>query len=278
MTLPNFLVIGAPRAGTSLLHHRILATHPEIYVPVERKDIRYFDRYYERGVEWYESYFPSGEAARRFRAIGEVTPDYLATVEAPGRIHALLPECRLIAILRHPIDQAWSSYQYRRRGHNEHRDFDTFLDDPAALRAGLYHQHLQRYLALFPRDALLILLYEELVQDPGRELARLARFLDVSMIWSDPATLLKERVNASEIPRFRRSFALARRAGAALARRDLNWPVRLAKRLSVHRWFGRAEGGPSMSPAERERLADFYRDDVRQLRILLRRDLDVWRL
>jgi hypothetical protein len=90
MTLPNFLVIGTRRAGTSLFHHRILGTHPEIYVPVERKDIHYFDLYYERGVEWYQSYFPSGAAAQ-FRAIGEVTPDYLACPEAPRRIHDCCP-------------------------------------------------------------------------------------------------------------------------------------------------------------------------------------------
>jgi hypothetical protein len=278
MTLPNFLVIGTRRAGTSLLHHRILGTHPEIYVPVERKDVHYFDLYYERGVEWYRSYFPSGEAAGQFRAIGEVTPDYLASAEAPGRIHELLPECRLIVILRNPVEQAWSEYRYGRRGRNERRDFATFIEDTAALSGGLYHRYLQRYLALFQREALLVLIYEELVQDPGRELGRLTSFLNVPMIWSDPAVLFQERVNASEIPRFRRGFALARRAGGLLARHDLNWPVRLAKRLGVRRWFGRSASEPSMLTAEREHLANFYRGDVRRLEVLLHRDLDLWQL
>jgi Sulfotransferase domain len=278
MSLPNFLVIGARRAGTSLLHHKILKAHPEIYVPVQRKETHYFDLYYDRGLEWYQAYFPAGEAAGRFRAIGEVTPDYLASEQAPGRIHQLLPECRLIAILRNPVEQAWSAYRHSRRARNEHRDFKTFLEDPAALRDGLYQRHLERYLALFRREALLVLLYEELVQNPGRELGRVTAFLDVPMIWSDPAVLLRERVNPGEIPRFRRSFALARRAGGLLARHDLNWPVRLAKRLGVRSWFGRTAAEPSMSAAERTHLADFYRADVRQLAILLQRDLDVWQL
>jgi hypothetical protein len=278
MSLPNFLVIGARRAGTSLVHHKILATHPQVYVPVQRKETHYFDLYYERGVEWYQSYFPPDDAAGRFRAIGEVTPDYLASEEAPGRIHQLLPECRLIAILRNPVEQAWSDYRHRRRGHNEGRDFATFVQDSAALHGGLYHRHLERYLARFRRDALLVLIYEELVRDPGRELGRLTAFLDVPMIWSDPAALLRERVNPGDIPRFRRGFALARRAGGMLARRDLNWPVRLAKRLGVRSWFGRAASEPSMAVAERRRLADFYRDDVRRLSLLLQRDLDIWQL
>jgi hypothetical protein len=278
MSLPNFLIIGARRAGTSLVHHKVLAAHPQVYVPVQRKETHYFDLYYERGVEWYQSYFPPDDAAGRFRAIGEVTPDYLASEEAPGRIHQLLPECRLIAILRNPVEQAWSDYRHRTRSRNERRDFATVVQDPAALHGGLYHHHLQRYLARFRRDALLVLIYEELVRDPGRELGRLTAFLDVPMIWSDPAVLLRERVNPGDTPRFRRGFALARRAGGMLARRDLNWPVRMAKRLGVRSWFGRAASEPSMAVAERRRLADFYQDDVRRLGLLLQRDLDIWQL
>jgi hypothetical protein len=276
MTLPNFLVIGAQRAGTSLLH-RILLAHPDVYVPGQRKEVHYFDRYFERGVEWYQSYFPASDAAGRYLAIGEITPDYLATDEAPARIHALLPACRLIVMLRNPVDRVYSWYQHARRSRNERRDFATFLEEePGALRAGLYHRHLQSYLALFPRESLLVLLYEELLRDPGRELGRLTAFLGADMVWSDPAALLSERVYASEMPRFRQGFALARRAGGFLARHDLNWPVRAAKRIGVRRWFGRSSAAAALSAAERERLAAFYEDDVRELSALLRRELDVW--
>jgi Sulfotransferase domain len=276
MSLPNFLVIGAQRAGTSLLH-QILLAHPEVYVPVERKEVHYFDRYFERGVEWYRSYFPDGDAAGRYRAIGEITPDYLATEEAPARIHALLPECRLVAILRNPVDRVYSWYQHARRSRNERRALARFLEEePAALRAGLYHRHLQSYLALFPRDALLVVVYEELLDDPGREFGRLTSFLGVDMIWSDPAALLHERVYASEMFRFRGAFALARRAGALLAHHDLNWPVRAAKRFGVRRWFGSGPAVAALSAADRRRIAAFYEDDIRELGGLLQRDFRVW--
>jgi hypothetical protein len=276
MSLPNFLVIGAQRAGTSLLH-QILLAHPEVYVPVERKEVHYFDRYFERGVEWYRSYFPDGDAAGRYRAIGEITPDYLATEEAPARIHALLPECRLVAILRNPVDRVYSWYQHARRSRNERRELARFLkEEEAALRAGLYHRHLQSYLALFARDALLVVVYEELLHDPGRELGRLTRFLGVDMIWPDPAALLRERVYASEMPRFQGAFALARRAGALLARHDLNWPVRAVKRLGVRRWFGSGAPVAALSAADRRRIAAYYEDDIRDLGALLERDFSVW--
>jgi hypothetical protein len=274
--LPTFLVIGAQRAGTSLLH-QILLAHPEVYVPRERKEVHYFDRYFERGVAWYEGYFPAADAARSYRAIGEITPDYLATEEAPARIHALLPACRLIAILRNPVDRAYSWYQHARRSRNERRDFEIFVqEDPTALAWGLYHRHLQGYLARFSKDALLVLVYEELVRDPGRELGRLAGFLDVGMIWRDPGALLRERVYASKAPRFRRAFALARRAGGLLARHDLNWPVRAAKRIGARNWFGSGAPGRSLSATDRARLAAYYQDDIRRLGDLLRRDFRIW--
>lgn len=276
MSLPDFLVIGAQRAGTSLLH-QILLAQPDVYVPVQRKEVHYFDRYFERGPEWYQSYFPAADAVDRYRAIGEITPDYLATAEVPARVHALLPACRLIAILRNPVDRAHSWYQYARRTRDERRDFETFLrEEPAALDWGRYHRHLQRYLALFPREALLVLVYEELVRDSATELGRLARFLGIGTIQADPG-LLGQRINPSELPRFRRGFALARRAGSLLARHDLNWPVRAAKRLGVRRWFGRTALAVGLSSADRERLAAFYADDVRELGGLLQRDFDIWR-
>ncbi|MDX1541842.1 MAG: sulfotransferase, partial [Geminicoccaceae bacterium] len=71
MSRPNFLVIGAQRAGTTLLH-TILDAHPEVYVPRARKEIHYFDRYHDRGPDWYASYFNDARTVR-FRAIGEVT-------------------------------------------------------------------------------------------------------------------------------------------------------------------------------------------------------------
>jgi hypothetical protein len=276
VSLPNFLVIGAQRAGTSLLY-QILLAHPEVYVPVQRKEVHYFDRYFERGVDWYESYFPAADAARRYRAIGEITPDYLATEQAPARIHELLPACLLIAILRNPVDRAYSWYRHARRSRNERRDFNTFLkEEPATLGFGLYHRHLQRYLSLFSREALLVLVYEELVRDPGRELGRLTGFLTVGMVWSDPAALLRERIYAGETPRFRRGFALARRAGAVLARHDLNWPVRAAKRIGARGWFGAGAPEPPLSPAERARLAAYYQEDIQGLSDLLHRDFRIW--
>src|SRR3990170_4320009 len=85
MTLPNFLGIGAPRAGTTWLN-TLLGNHPDVFVPTVRDEMRFFDLYYERGLGWYERYFCPSEEAHRYRAIGEVTPQYLECEECPERI------------------------------------------------------------------------------------------------------------------------------------------------------------------------------------------------
>ena len=276
LTLPNFLVIGAQRAGTSLLH-QILAGHPEIYVPTQRKEIHFFDQYFERGLDWYQSYFPAPAEAGRYRAIGEVTPDYLASPEVPAEIRRVLPEVRLVAILRNPVDRAYSWYQYARRSRNEQRDFRRFLEeDPTALEAGFYHRNLSRYLACFPRTQLHVMIYEDLVRQPAGELDALAAFLDLGQGWQDPAAAVADPVNTSAIPKYRGAYAAARNVGKLLLRHDLNWPVRVAKQLGIRGLFGRAERAGRLDEAVRSRLVARYHDDVAALSGLLDRREPVW--
>ncbi len=274
--LPSFLIIGAQRAGTSLLHS-VLSDHPEVYVPYQRKEIHYFDWYFGRGVDWYLSFFPPVSQAQRYRAIGEVTPDYLAAPGAAERISALLPDCRLVVILRNPVDRAYSWYLYSRRNHNEGRSFEEFIaQDSTTLEWGLYARHLERYLALFPRSAMCVLIYEELIGHPAEGFDRLARFLGLSTSWPEAQALISDPVNTSRAPRFRASFGAARRVGSLFMRHDLNWPVRMAKRLGVRRLFGTGAPSPEMSPALRGRLGAYYQADVRRLESLLARDLEIW--
>jgi Sulfotransferase domain len=276
MTLPNFLVIGAQRAGTTLLH-RILQAHGKVYVPYRRKEVHYFDWYFERGPDWYAEFFPDELQASRYQAVGEVTPDYLFDVRAPQRIRDLLPHCRLVVSLRNPVQRAYSWYLFCLRSFNEQRDFQQFLEEGGdTLQRGLYSGQLARYLELFPPEALLVLLFEELLQDPARQLDRLAVFLGLDLGWSDPYGLIEKPVNGSEIPRYRAAFARAQRFGEFLTRNDLDGIVRLARRCGIPRAFGTQRARPSLSTETRIRLQDYYRDDIETLQRMLGRSLDVW--
>ena len=276
MTLPNFLVIGAQRAGTTLLHH-ILDSHPEVYVPRRRKEIHYFDWYFERGPDWYARFFPNRREAQQYRAIGEVTPDYLFDLAAPGRIKASLPDCKFVVSLRNPVDRAFSWYLFSLRSVNEKRGPEEFFaQETGCLQRGCYAEQLKRYFAIFPKDAFAVLIYEEFVRDPAAHLASLAGFLGLTSVWQDPGSLLQQRVNASEIPRFQAAFARAQRFGEVLTRHDLDWIVRLARTCGIPKIFGTRSYRPPLPARVRRTLADYYREEVAGLERLLGRDLGAW--
>jgi Sulfotransferase domain len=276
MTLPNFLVIGAQRAGTTLLHH-ILDLHADVYVPRRRKEVHYFDWYFERGPEWYATFFPNGDEAQQYRAIGEVTPDYLFEPTAPRRIAASLPDCKFVVSLRNPIDRAFSWYLFSLRSVNEKRGPEEFFSqETECLQRGCYTEQLERYFAIFPQSAFLILIYEELTHDPAPQLDALASFLGLTEGWEDPPSLVQQRFNASEIPRFRAAFARAQRFGEVLTRHDLDWIVRLARTCGIPRMFGTRGSRPRLPETVRRKLAAYYRDDVTGLERLLGRDLRAW--
>jgi Sulfotransferase domain len=277
MTLPNFLVIGAQRAGTTLLHG-ILQAHPEVFVPHRRKEIHFFDWYFDRGTAWYEKFFPDASSASNYKAIGEVTPDYLFDPAVPQRIKDTLPHCRFLTILRNPVDRAFSWYLFCLRSVAERRPVEQFLgEDETVLARGLYSEQLQRYFDLFPREGFLVLLLEELVQDSVTNFERIARFLELSDAWPNPAALMRDRVNASEIPRFRGAFARAQRVGEFFTRHDADWAVRLARKIGIPKLFGTSATRPSLPAPTRARLQEYYRSEICRLEQLLDRDLEVWR-
>ena len=206
MTLPNFVIIGAARSGTTSLY-RYLSEHPDVFTsPV--KETNYFaweaERPPEGSAPMPEQMYPIRVAAAYRalfdavsgqRAIGEASPRYLHIPGVPERLAAELPDVRLVAILREPARRAYADYMVRRRKGIEIRSFEALIEAEAPrmhapplpgsrpiLHHGLYHAHLRRWLAAVPHDRLLVLLYDDLAADPGDLFARLCRFLGIAEI------------------------------------------------------------------------------------------------
>ncbi|MCZ7590576.1 MAG: sulfotransferase domain-containing protein [Gaiella sp.] len=195
--LPGFLVIGAQKAGTTALY-AYLRWHPEITGP-SWKEVSFFDRHWWRGEAWYRGQFPlrAGE-----RLVGEASPSYLFHPLAPARARSLLPDVRLVALLRNPVDRAYSHYQHevalgreplsfeaalaaeeeRTRGEVERlvadpRAFSRAWWDHTYVARGRYAEQLERWLAVFPREQLLVVATEELGERPAETYASILRFL-----------------------------------------------------------------------------------------------------
>ncbi len=195
MTLPNFLIIGAQKAGTTWLAYQ-LERHPEIYLPKE--EIHYFDKgfNYSKGLNWYEKHF---ESVTVEKAIGEKTPEYLW---ANGRgwedhishVHKnlaeTLPNARLIITLRNPVDRAISAINHiiRSQRISPLHDINELLvgkkqhlvEGYGVIQKGMYYEQLLEYQRLYPEEQTLILIFEEMINSPRITLEKVCDFLEVS--------------------------------------------------------------------------------------------------
>ncbi len=278
MTLPTFLGIGAPRSGGTWLHE-LLASHPEVYVPTRRKEVYFFDLYYDRGLSWYESFFPAESEASRYQAIGEITPTYIYRPYCPERIASIPSITRLILILRNPLDRVYSQYGLLVKNGECSGSFEDFLGDrPQVIEKGFYSRYLRNYYDYFDRDQILVLIYEHATADLAGTKYSLARFLGVATDRFPESAGLRV-VNRSYVPRARLAYAFSRKVAWHLLRYrwDLDWVVNLGKRLGVERLFGDAGPPPAMRQETRQHLEETYADEVKELESLLNTDLACWR-
>jgi hypothetical protein len=238
---PTFIIAGAPRSGTTWLYH-LLDRHPDVFMakPV-RPEPKFFlvDELYARGLDYYvDTWFAGADA---YPAAGEKTTNYLESARAAERIHADLPDVRLVFILREPAHRAYSNWAWSRMNGMETEDFETALglEDQrqqtldAKLRyarphayfsRGLYASMLQPYVDRFPAEQLLVVKFDGIVRDPGALATRLHRFIGVEPRAGDatgldvvnPSELVGEPVPVEVLKRLRGRYAEPNRALARL--------------------------------------------------------------
>lgn len=276
---PDFLGLGAQRAGTSWIY-ACLYEHPEICAP--EKEINFFSRdsRWEKGFSWYESFFEDCGADQR---AGEFSTSYLHHPDTPGRIHERYPDVQLIVSLRNPVDRAFSSF----RNDIVAGDLPASIDFENALERwskyveiGRYASHLSRYLELFSRDQLLVLVYEESREDPTGFMRRIFKFLDV-----DPGfepSMLEETVNPSREPvvpgvdGVLNRFASWFRASRLL--RPVWWLAKISGVGSLLRQVNTAPGiERSLRPGTRRTLHREFEPEIDRLEAMLDVSLDRWR-
>lgn len=183
LRLPDFLCLGAQKAGTTWLH-RNLQQHPEVYLPPGRKELRFFDQRFYQSIRAYAASFEPAGARRA----GDITPNYGALPTRRIRfVRCLLPEARLILILRNPVERAWShalmdlaTSRGRRPEEVAPWEWRAHFRSRGSRRNGEYHAMLERWRAQFPEAQLLLLFYEDLRDRPRELLLRVFRHLGVS--------------------------------------------------------------------------------------------------
>ncbi len=294
--LPDFLVIGTVKCGTTSLY-RYLKSHPEIYLsPI--KEPRYFAFPETRPVfvgphrtlpvVWkIEDYRRLFEARTTELVAGEISPLYLYHQCSPGAIRKLIPKAKLIAILRNPAERAYSHLCHNRRdGHEPLADFAAALDAEEKRIAkgwyskyhyrnhGYYARQLRRYLEFFPREQMLILLYDDMVADCAGFLKMICSFLGVDESHSFD---ISERDNVTiGIPR---TYILRRLLHSAKRARRMNRggvPLKIA--WSLFQRFPKLllAPKPEFPPGVRAQLVSEFKPDILELQQMINRDLSRW--
>lgn len=317
MVFPTFIIIGAAKSGTSALHS-YLQQHPQVFmsqaketnffacldadeptfdtIPVQavvdrREESRVrFRTSMQRSIRTWSDYEELFDAGKNALAIGESSPFYLYNPECAKRIRKHLPEVRLIAILRNPIDRAYSHFlHYRRDGIEKHETMDAALADEDTsvddvwwgmrhyVRAGFYSKQVQRYYEQFSEDQLLVLLYDDLKKDTAGTIRQIFGHIGVDTTFQPETSAWH---NVSGIPKNRFLHELLSRPNQLKQALKKVLPDGLRTAIAGTEFVSRLRMSnlkrDSLPQDTRVRLKEIYVDDILELQDILHRDLSAW--
>jgi hypothetical protein len=274
MTLPNFLCVGTMKGGTTTLHE-ILKQHPDVLLPSARKELRFFDvdDNYSKGLPWYQEFFAEHTGQKATYAYRE---------EAPMRIAKDLgSDLKLIFILRHPIDRAYSHYMMNCANQTETKDFRAAIAAESQrlnapflgrlqfgyLDQGHYTRQIRRFLEYFPRENMLFLLFEDdLIKNRTVTMQKVYSLLNVAdaSVNLDVWSFANKPVSLTRFPSLRR-FRMVRELAKAK-------PLRFVKRMLERHVPNK------LDPVLRRQLTEqYFAGELLELEQLIARDLNRWR-
>jgi len=293
---PTFIIIGAGKSGTTSLY-RHLAEHPEVFMS-PKKEPNFFafegkqldfrgprdDAAKNRSITTKDEYLELFSGVRKEKAIGEASPVYIYSEMAAERIHHYLPDAKLVAILRQPVDRAYSAFMMMvRTGRESCGDFKEVLQDQARrqnenwgsatlLEEGYYFKLVSRYYKLFDKSQIKIFLFEDIVNDISNVYSSLCEFIEVNPQLG-PETFHKH--NVSGLPRSRWLHSWTSKSGGIKELGKLILPK--STRASIKEKI--RKNNLIKVPIDKElrkELTTIYEEDILNLQTLIGRDLTHW--
>ncbi len=298
MSLPNFLVIGAAKAGTSSMY-QYLKQHPSVYLTpmketnffaLEGEDIHSFKYAWARPDALLRSITEIDGYRKQFNqvagetALGEICPSYLYLPNTPRNVARYIPDTKIVAILRNPVDRAYSHYLELVRQGRERLDFKSAIMaekqrtvehwfwDYFYVDMGNYSRQISRYLEYFPRNQVKVYLYDDLASDTQAVVNDVLEFLGLSLISVD----LSQKYRSRWLPRTQWMLSLY----------DGSHPVKsVFKRVLPMRWRNTMKEQyrrlisvkpPQMDPSVRRELLEIYAGEIDVLQTVVDRDLSEW--
>jgi hypothetical protein len=267
---PAFLGIGAQKCASTWIY-RILETHPEICVS-DPKELDFFSSFFDRGYDWYEHHFAGPDAA----AAGEVSPSYFYNPLAAERARTYNPDFKILVSLRDPVERIYSNHLHEvRKGHvSGDLSFERAMArNPMYIEQSRYGQHLKTWLDAFGAANVLVLLQEDIAEDPRAEAKRLCDFLGVEAVTD--SEFFERRANENVVYKNPAVGAVYGGLGGAARAVGLGGAVRWAKKTGgVSAVWSLAkenlrEKTPPMKPETVAAIRQELADDMAALAALL---------
>jgi hypothetical protein len=296
MKLPNFLIVGAAKAGTSSLHY-YLKQHPQIYMSslkepkffaFEGEDLDFqgpasnnIKKFSVTTLEQYQQLFAG---VTDEIAIGEASPIYFEHPKAAQRIKSYLPDVKIIAVIRHPAERAFSAFSHLVREGYETLSFEEALQKETERinqkwiplfyyqQIGFYYTHLKRYFELFEREQIKIYLYEELATNSIDVIQDIFDFLNVERDFIPDLT----QKNVSGIPRSRLLYDLFTKNNFIKDYFKPFFSSKLRRKIYHTVTTKTLKPKPILELETKSNLIEIYRKDIINLQDLIQRDLSAW--
>lgn len=286
--LPNFIIVGAPKAGTTSLYH-YLSEHPQVFMS-NPKEVNFFSReeieeqglYYNdfkvKNLDEYKKLFTDAENAK---AIGEGSVSYLFYPNTPRKIKDILPDAKIIMLLREPVERGYSHYlmDYRlglvslsydeivkKSTHHKH----AHLYYQQYVELGLYYEQVKRYLDLFGSEQVKIYFQEDLRQDTEKIILNLYDFLEIDR--SVMPNIEREH-NAFSMPK---SNLVHRLYSSYFIRTIFSFIFSDGIKEKIKNTFFETKKKPKLDETLKQQLLEIYRPDIQKLEQLIGRDLSDW--
>lgn len=275
LRLPEIIAVGPPRTATTWIHRVFKG---RVNLPESVKETRFFDLRYTNGLRWYASHFREAEPDR---PTAEIAPTYFYSPDARLRIAEKLPDARVVITLREPVERLYSLYRLKRASGKIAESFEEALNTDVEMReSGRYAHHLAEWISIFGRDRALILVYEDLKNDPQEFVDQLCDFFDIAHF--ELSSEMLERENSAEnvvAPQHPIWTRIGVNASEWMRSHRYDRTMSLVHRLGIRRLFlsDQGTGVPRLDPHFARELRERLMPEVDAVEKILGREMIEWR-
>jgi len=268
----DYIHIGPQRCGTTTVYEALSALG---MVPLQVKEIQYFDLHYDKPREWYFRHFE--HPRENARPMGEVCPSYFSHVDAPARLHSLLPDIKLICTLRKPSERVVSMFRLLRMYDLCSENIEEAWEKSEKLReCCMYSRMLGRWMDCFSRDQIYISIFDDLEENANEYLKGILTWLDPTCDWKSLPTIT--RPHPELIPKYPVLNHLAANAGRLMRRAQLYSALSIVRSMLRPIIFsvGKPLANIDISESFQKHINEYYKDEIKLLSRITRRNLSGW--